>query len=278
MFFLILLGRGRGEKNYAGFGVVLREFSRGVVGGCWRACWNGQPGCPGKPGIGERRPAGTADDVRGPCDKGLSAKAERPHPWNAQRSDWSSKPDVHNGGLPGRSFAHAHRWIAQGFEWRRGRDVHTSAGPWSGRIPTLTVEIHSATSDCRREISTPSAPCPTDAAFALTVPMHRFVSRFGRAISTPLPAVTAFGSAGQAVGTARDSRCSFGARRVPVSPGWSLPQAPAGLWNASVRAAAQSSEIPARVWISPPADTENPVNLEGEHRLAIERGCRFGWG
>ncbi len=41
-FFLILLGGCRSEKNCAGFGRELREFSRGVVGGGWgRSGWVG---------------------------------------------------------------------------------------------------------------------------------------------------------------------------------------------------------------------------------------------
>jgi hypothetical protein len=63
-------------------------------------------------------------------------------------------------------------------------DVHTSIGPQLKRIPTLTIEIHSATSRCRQEISTPPHPCFAAAMVALTFRMHRVVSRFGGRIST----------------------------------------------------------------------------------------------
>ncbi|RQS11137.1 hypothetical protein DIE06_28700 [Burkholderia sp. Bp8998] len=66
-------------------------------------------------------------------------------------------------------------------------------------MPTLTVEIHSATSRCRREIFTPSDPRPADATFALTVLMHRMASPLGGAISTPLSALATlrgFGASG----------------------------------------------------------------------------------
>ncbi len=70
-FFLILLGGCRSEKNCAGFGRELREFSRGVVGGGWgvgregwalASKWLEMSGTPG---------AGAAAGARGPWDKGF---------------------------------------------------------------------------------------------------------------------------------------------------------------------------------------------------------------
>jgi hypothetical protein len=92
--------------------------------------------------------------------------------------------DVHNAAAIGRVGDRAHRSIAQGFESRQVPDVHTSIGPQLKRIPTLTIEIHSATSRCRQEISTPPHPCFAAAMVALTFRMHRVVSRFGGRIST----------------------------------------------------------------------------------------------
>ncbi len=180
-FFLILLGRCRSEKNCAGFGQELREFSRGVVGrplGGGRDGWALASKWPGTSGT---QGAGAAAGARGPCDKGLGGKRGRAHRWNAQRSDWLRALDVHNAGA---ADDRAHRSIAQGFESRRAPDVHTSIGPQLKRIPTLTVEIHSATIRCRQEISTPPHPSLAAGTFALTFRMHRVVSRFGCRIST----------------------------------------------------------------------------------------------
>ena len=179
-FFLILLGGCRREKNCAGFGRELREFSRGVVGGGWggwalASKWRGTSGTQG---------AGAAAGARGPCDKGLGGKRPRAHRWNAQRSDWLRARDVHNAGAIDRVGDHAHRSIAQGFESRQVLDVHTSICSPLRRMPMLTVEIHSATSRCRQQISTPPRPCLAAATFALTFRMHRVVSRFGGRIST----------------------------------------------------------------------------------------------
>lgn len=64
--------------------------------------------------------------------------------------------------------ARAHRSIAQGFESRRRPDVHTSISPRFDRMATLTIEIHSKTSRCRREISTSPDSCPAATTIALT--------------------------------------------------------------------------------------------------------------
>lgn len=198
-FFLILLDGRLSEKNRAGFGRELREFSRRVADGFWRR-------------IGVREAA--ASKTRGDAGGGPRARrwvlagraarvraAERacPHPSDAQRSDWSRMRDVHNAGDRGEAGGHAHRSIAQGFESRRRPDVHTSIAPRFERMPTLTVDIHSATSRCRREISTPPNSRPAAATLALTCRMHRFASRFGGAISTPLSARVLLGSGGPAV-------------------------------------------------------------------------------
>ncbi len=92
----------------------------------------------------------------------------------------------------GRTGRSTHRSIAPGFELRRGPDVHTGFGPRIERISTLTVEIHSATSRCRQQISTSSDRRSAEATFALTVRMHRIASRFGCVISTSLPALATF--------------------------------------------------------------------------------------
>lgn len=279
-FFLILLGRRWSEKNCAGFDGELREFSRGVMGGCWGCVGVGWPvaskrrGCAGGgPRVRQRALAGRR------ATRVWAAERARPHPWNAQRSDWSRVPDVHTAGAAGEAGGCPHRSIAQGFEWRLGADVHTAIGPRFERMPTLTIEIHSATSRCRREISTPSDPHPADATFALTFLMHRIASRFGGAISTPLSAIATLRRVGPAVGATQDSACSAGARRVQASVWMGVRlQALAGLWGSSVHAVAQPNEVPVRVWISPPSDTQNPVNFDGERRHAIEAGCRFGCG
>lgn len=91
-------------------------------------------------------------------------------------------------GTAGETGGHAHRSIAQGFESRGRQDVHTSIAPRFERMPALTVEIHSKASRCWREISTPPDACPAAATLALTCRMHRFATRFGGAISTPLSA------------------------------------------------------------------------------------------
>ncbi len=183
-FFLILLGGCRSEKNCAGFGRELREFSRGVVGRPLGGGRDGRALASKWLVMSGTQGAGAAAGARGSCDKGLGGKRGRAHRWNAQRSDWLRARDVHNAGAIGRVGDRAHRSIAQGFESRRMPDVHTSIGPQFKRVPTLTVEIHSATSRCRQEISTPPHRCLADAMFALTFRMHRVVSRFGGRIST----------------------------------------------------------------------------------------------
>ncbi|CAB3972798.1 hypothetical protein BLA3211_07142 [Burkholderia aenigmatica] len=126
MFFLILLGRGRGEKNYAGFGVVLREFSRGeewvgLGGGCV-AVWGKQRvggGCGGTQG---RRPRG-GDGRPSRCWRGFERieAVSSPFDCTAFRVAWGA--DVHNGiGLARRGSGRpAPRSDAQGvvptFEW-----------------------------------------------------------------------------------------------------------------------------------------------------------------
>ena|GEM_PF-5589256 len=270
-FFLILLERRRSEKNCAGFGRELREFSRGMADGCsgrvgvGRRVASKRPGCAGGgPRVRRRALAGRAARAR-------AAERARPHPSNAQRSDWLRVRDVHNGGAASRAGQRAHHSLAQGFESRRRPDVHTSIGPRFERMATLTVEIHSAASRCRREISTPSDACPDDAAFALTFRMHRFASRFGGTISTPPSALATIRSDG----ATRDS-----ARLSMDGPASACARTALALIGAhrrlSARAVASPDEMPARVWISPPPGTKNPLNFDGEHRHAIEQGCRFG--
>lgn len=97
-FFLILLGRRRSEKNCAGFGRELSEFSRGVADGFRKRIGvdeavasktRGHAG--GGPRARRWALAGRAAGVR-------AAERARPHPSDAQRSDWSRMRDVHNAG------------------------------------------------------------------------------------------------------------------------------------------------------------------------------------
>lgn len=154
-FFLILLGRRRSEKNCAGFDRELSEFSRGVADGFRRRIGVDEAVASKTRGHAGGGPRPLRWALAGRVARVRAAERARPHPSDAQRSDWSRMRDVHNAGGRGRSGWRAHQSIAQGFESRRRPDVHTSIAPRFERMPTLTVEIHSATSRCRREISTP---------------------------------------------------------------------------------------------------------------------------
>ncbi len=151
-------------------------------------------------------------------------------------------------GAAGRACRCAHRSIAQGFELRRAPDVHTAIGPQFQRIPTFTIEIHSAKSRCRQKISTPSDPCLVDATCALTFPMHRIASRSGGTISTSRsPRLATFRRAGTGVDIATRGHakpCEFRRRASARDP----------------------TRTPIRVWTDRSATTRNAVNFDGERR------------
>ncbi len=194
-FFLILLGRCRSEKNCAGFGRVLREFSRGVVGGGWGVGREGWAPASKWREMSRTQGAGAAAGARGPCDKGLGGETGACSPMECTAFGLVAGarcPQCR--GLPA-ELVIAHRSIAQGFESRQVLDVHTSICSPLRRMPMLTVEIHSATSRCRQEISTPPHPSLAAALVALTVRMHRVVSRFGCRISTCPSGLAACGCA-----------------------------------------------------------------------------------
>ncbi|WJN76204.1 hypothetical protein OH687_05015 [Burkholderia anthina] len=127
--------------------------------------------------------AGPAALARGPCDKGWGRETAARSPMECTAFGVRAR-DVHNAGAVGRAGDRAHRSIAQRFESRRVPDVHTSICPPHMRTATLTIEIHSATSRCRQEISTPPDACVAAATLALSFRMYRGASRLGGRIST----------------------------------------------------------------------------------------------
>ncbi len=225
-FFLILLGRRRSEKNCAGFGRELSEFSRGVADGFPEAHRRGRSGCVENAGTCGRRPAGPAVGARGPCGKGSRGGTGASSPVGCTAFGLVADagcPQCRGPRAAGEAVGRAHRSIAQSFESRRRPDVHTSIAPRFERMPTLTVEIHSATSRCRREISTPPDSRPATATFALTCRMHRFASRFGGAISTPLSALALLGS-GDPVVTAMQACVRRARVGCQFLRGWASPR------------------------------------------------------
>lgn len=102
MFFLILLDRRLCEKNCAGFCRDLREFSRERRASGWRdagtAGWHDKRGGPPARACRKARLA-PVDWRSNPARQGFRGnRAVPPHRCNAQRSDWSGAPDVHNVG------------------------------------------------------------------------------------------------------------------------------------------------------------------------------------
>ena len=184
-FFLILRGTARSEKNCADFEPELREFSRGRFGEGRRARSGAAVGCAGKRGNG----AGMARVVGGCGGECLPAAGQGFRRGfggvsaGFRRRNGTSSPSgctaIRLGSRAGcpqcvrcRPIgARTHRSIAQGLESSRGVDFHTVIAPPIGRIPMLTAEIHSATSRCRAQISTPWVRVPQ---------MRRSPSPFGR--------------------------------------------------------------------------------------------------
>ncbi len=97
-FFLILLGRRRSEKNCAGFGRELSEFSRGVADGFWRHIGVAEAVASKTRGHAGDGPRARRWALAGRAARVRAAERARPHPSDAQRSDWSRMRDVHNAG------------------------------------------------------------------------------------------------------------------------------------------------------------------------------------
>ena len=141
-----------------------------------------------------------------------------------------------------------------------------------------------------------SAGCPqcrglrAEPAGALTVRLHRVSSCVGRRMSTLQSVRSSSGfrhspskSTARRVGVGR----RYPHRRIPAS---SMRRAHSPFRCTGLRVdraaryphlgrpASQRSGALARVWISPPADTRNPVSFDGEHRHATKQGRRFGCG
>lgn len=139
-FFLILRGAAPSEKNRAGFGRKLREFSRGAAGGVWMRVGPGEAVASNTRGYAGSEPQRAVVGARGPRGKGSRGEAggvltHRTHSVRIGRGGGMST-------IP--RCGRAHRSIAQRFESRRWSDVHTSIiGPrlsrWRHSPSTFTA-------------------------------------------------------------------------------------------------------------------------------------------
>ncbi|VBB12536.1 hypothetical protein BSTAB16_2702 [Burkholderia stabilis] len=183
MFFLILLGRVRSEKNCAGFCRDLREFSRAVVG--WVS-----PGADAGEWIGGtivacRSMAGW----RGGRLPGLVRQGFRGMWRPASPLKCTAFGLVGHAGCPqcaglGANRARTLTVRMHSVSTGVGAGMSTSGiGLRAARASTLTFEIHSVASGFRWRISTSWPAHFVGQLFALTVRIHRCASGFTRRLS-----------------------------------------------------------------------------------------------
>ncbi len=176
MFFLILLGPARSEKNCAAFCRDLREFSRGVPArDGWRVGAVGWFG--GKGGVG-RNARGLPGGWRSnPGRQGfrrhraVTLTVEMHSVPIGRRRRMSTMP--HPSADRARALTVRLHSISSGV----GAGMSTSGiGTRGARAETLTVEIHSLASGCRRRISTSDTARFVGPTFTLTLRIHRVES------------------------------------------------------------------------------------------------------
>ncbi len=138
-FFLILLGRRRSEKNCAGFGRELSEFSRGWRTASRRRIDMGEAVASKTRGHAGGGPRARRWALAGRAARVRAAERARPHPSDAQRSDWSRMRDVHNAG--GRGLRAKRLGVLTG-------RLHRVSSRVGGRMSTPR-SLHGS-SECRR--------------------------------------------------------------------------------------------------------------------------------